>query len=301
MMDKPHAIDRVLSGVTSGMFKWRVMTFETDSWPAIIYGTAWKEEASSTLTRQAILTGYRAVDTANQPRHYNEAGVGEGVRAAMDEGDLARDALFLQTKFTPLAGQGEQAPYDRQAGLAEQIEQSFHSSLEHLGTDYLDSYLLHGPHDPRALSDADWTVWSALETIHERGGARRIGVSNVGVAHLQALLDGGAVKPMAVQNRCFARTGWDRDVRALCAERGIAYQGFSLLTANPFVLSHDAVQRAARGHQVTPQQIVFAFARHKGMIPLTGTTDRRHMTDDLAALDVRLTKETVAAIESIAG
>lgn len=276
------------------------MSFEHETWPAIIYGTAWKEDASSALTRRAITAGYRAIDTANQPRHYNEAGVGEGIKAAMDEAGLARGDLFLQTKFTPLAGQGEQVPYDPQADLAEQVEQSFRSSLKHLGTDYLDSYLLHGPHDPRALTNADWTVWSVLEAIHQRGGASRIGVSNVGIAHLQALLDGAGVKPMAVQNRCFARTGWDRDVRALCAEHGIAYQGFSLLTANPFVLSDDAVQRAADAHRVTPQQVVFAFARHKGMIPLTGTTDGRHMADDLAALEIRLDNETVAAIESIA-
>lgn len=122
----------------------------------------------------------------------------------------------------------------------------------------------------------------------------------MGVAHLQALLDGAAVKPMTVQNRCFARTGWDRDVRALCADHGIAYQGFSMLTANPFVLSDDTVQGAAAAHGLTPQQIVFAFARHKDMIPLTGTTDGRHMADDLAALETHLDKETVAAIESIA-
>lgn len=277
------------------------MGYEHDTWPAIIYGTAWKEDASSALTRRAITTGYRAIDTANQPRHYNEAGVGEGIRAAMDEAGLERGELFLQTKFTPLAGQGAQAPYDRQAPLAEQVEQSFRHSLEHLGTDYLDSYLLHGPHDPRAMSDEDWTVWSALEAVYERGDARRIGVSNVGTTHLEALLDGASIKPMAVQNRCFARNGWDRDVRALCARHGIVYQGFSLLTANPFVLKDEAVQGAARGLGVTPQQIVFAFARQVGMRPLTGTTDATHMAEDLAALEIQLDKEVVAAIEAIAG
>lgn len=277
------------------------MDAEHHTWPRIIYGTAWKEAASSALTRRAILAGYRAIDTANQPRHYNEAGVGEGVQAAMHEAGLARDELFLQTKFTPLAGQGEQLPYDRQAALPEQVAQSVQSSLEHLGTTYLDSCLLHGPHDPRTFTDADWTVWSALEAAHQRGTTRRIGVSNVGAGHLEALLDGASAKPMAVQNRCFARTGWDRDVRGLCAEHGIAYQGFSLLTANPFALQHEAVRRAAREHEVTPAQIVFAFARRVGMIPLTGTTDGQHMTDDLAALEIPLDSDTVATMKAMAG
>lgn len=277
------------------------MSFDGDSWPGIVYGTAWKEAATAGLTRQAIVAGYRAIDTANQPRHYDEAGVGAGVAAAMKESMLERGDLFLQTKFTPLAGQGAQAPYDRQAPLAEQVEQSLRISLEHLGTGYLDSYLLHGPHDPRVLTDADWTVWSTLEAIHQRGDARRIGVSNIGPAHLEALLDTAPVKPMAVQNRCFARTGWDRDMRTLCAGHGIVYQGFSLLTANPLAMSHDAVRAAARRHDATGEQIVFAFARQAGMIPLTGTTDRQHMAEDLAALEIRLDGDTMAAIESMAG
>lgn len=277
------------------------MVFERESWPRIIYGTAWKEAATSELTRRAIDSGYRAIDTANQPRHYDEPGVGNGVEAGMKEAGLERADVFLQTKFTPLAGQGSQVPYERHAALAEQVEQSLRSSLEHLSTSYLDSYLLHGPHDPRVMTDADWTVWSTLEAIHSRGDARHIGVSNVGAGHLEALLDGASVKPMAVQNRCFARTGWDREVRALCAGHGIVYQGFSLLTANPFVLAHDAVRGAAREHGVTSEQIVFAFARQAGMIPLTGTTNRQHMADDLAALEITLDSGTLEAIESMAG
>lgn len=271
----------------------------SNDWPAIFYGTAWKQNATAELTRQAIATGYRAIDTANQPRHYNETGVGEGIAAAIGELELSRDDLFLQTKFTPLDGHGSQVPYERTAPIEEQVEESLQGSLENLGTSFLDSYLLHGPHHPKTFSDKDWAVWSTLEKIYQRGDAKHIGVSNVGIGHLQALVAAANIKPMAVQNRCFAKTGWDRDVRNFCARNGIVYQGFSLLTANPFVMENDQVLELAEQHDVTRQQIVFAFARQVGMIPLTGTTDPQHMADDLAALEITLPDAAVSAIEHV--
>lgn len=276
-------------------------TPETGTWPPIIYGTAWKKNATAELVRQAIAPGYRAIDTANQPRHYNEPGVGQGIAAAMKELGLAREDLFLQSKFTPVDGHGHRIPYDHHAPLEDQIEQSFRGSLNHLNTSYLDSYLLHGPYHPRHMSDADWTVWSTLEKIYQRGDVLRIGVSNVGITHLSELLEGASIKPIAVQNRCFANTGWDRDVRALCAEHGIAYQGFSLLTANPLVRKDAKVRQLADTHNATPEQIIFAFALRVGMIPLTGTTDPQHMADDLATLEITLDDDAAAAIERIAG
>ncbi|MDZ7737349.1 MAG: aldo/keto reductase [Gammaproteobacteria bacterium] len=273
----------------------------SNTWPAILYGTAWKKDASAALTRQAITAGYRAIDTANQPQHYSETGVGEGITAAMNELGLERGDLFLQTKFTPLDGHGSEIPYDPQAPIGEQVEQSLQASLEHLNTDYLDSYLLHGPYHPRRMSEADWEAWSALETIQERGTALRIGISNIAAGHLYDLLSGATVPPMTVQNRCFARSGWDRNVREVCAKHDIAYQGFSLLTANPFMLKDATVLELAGTHDATPEQIVFAFARQVGMIPLTGTTDAQHMTDDLEALAIRLDADAAATIEQIAG
>lgn len=273
----------------------------TTTWPPIIYGTAWKKNATAGLVRQAIAPGYRAIDTANQPRHYNEPGVGEGIAAAMKERGLAREDLFLQSKFTPVDSHGHRIPYDHHAPIEDQVEQSFSGSLNHLNTTWLDSYLLHGPYHPRHMTDAGWTVWSTLEKIHQRGDAKHIGVSNVSISHLQELLEKATIKPMAVQNRCFAKTGWDRDVRAFCVEHGIVYQGFSLLTANPFVLEDAKVRQLADTHNATPEQIVFAFARKIGMIPLTGTTDPQHMADDLAAMEITLDDDAVAAIERIDG
>jgi diketogulonate reductase-like aldo/keto reductase len=106
--------------------------------------------------------------------------------------------------------------------------------------------------------------------------------------------------PAFVQNRCFARLGWDRDIRALCNERNIRYQGFSLLTANVEIAHHAAVLGPAARLNATPAQIIFAFAQSIGMLPLTGTTDHQHMKEDLAAVALPILPHETSAIECAA-
>src|SRR5437773_7971947 len=113
--------------------------------PDFLYGTAWKEDRTPALTELALRMGFRGIDTANQRRHYNEAGVGEGLAAAYRAGVVTRADLFLQTKFTYRGGQDHRLPYDPAARLSVQIEQSLAGSLEHLATDHMDSLVLHGP------------------------------------------------------------------------------------------------------------------------------------------------------------
>jgi diketogulonate reductase-like aldo/keto reductase len=265
--------------------------------PAFLYGTAWKEERTEALTRLALRAGFRGVDTANQRRHYVEASVGDAVESAVSEGAVARADLFLQTKFTFLAGQDERLPYDPRADVATQVRQSFESSLAHLHTTYLDSYLLHGPTYREGLAAEDWAAWREMERLAGDGKTRLVGVSNVSPGQLSALYAGATVKPAFVQNRCFASTGWDRDVRAFCRDHGIAYQGFSLLTANARVLASAPVARIAAGHRRSPAQIVFRFAQRVGMVPLTGTSSEAHMKEDLATLDFQLSDDEVTVIE----
>jgi diketogulonate reductase-like aldo/keto reductase len=111
----------------------------------------------------------------------------------------------------------------------------------------------------------------------------------------------GAELPRFVQNRCFARLGWDREVRALCRDRSIVYQGFSLLTANPEVLHDPLVAGIAARGGVTGAQVVFRFAQAIGMLPLTGTSDPEHMVQDLASHGLALSPDEVRTIESLAG
>ena len=269
--------------------------------PDFLYGTAWKEERTPALTELALRTGFRGIDTANQRRHYVESGVGQGLAAACRAGVVTRGDVFLQTKFTYQGGQDHRLPYDPAATLSTQVAQSMASSLEHLGTDHVDSYVLHGPASGRGWSEHDAEVWAAMVEEREAGRARRLGVSNVSPRHLEQMLATGAEAPAFVQNRCFARLGWDRDVRAFCADRRIVYQGFSLLTANPEVLRHPLVARIAARGPATPAQVVFRFAQAIGMLPLTGTTDPEHMKQDLASHALALSADEVQAIESLVG
>jgi diketogulonate reductase-like aldo/keto reductase len=269
--------------------------------PEFLYGTAWKEDRTSALTELALRTGFRGIDTANQRRHYFEAGVGEALAAAYGAGVVTRADLFLQTKFTYAGGQDHRLPYDPTADLATQVAQSLASSLEHLATDHVDSFVLHGPASGRGWTGDDAAVWAAMAKERDAGRTRLLGVSNVSLRHLQQMVSGGAEPPAFVQNRCFARFGWDRDVRAFCGERGIVYQGFSLLTANPEVLRHPVVASIAAGQKVTPAQVVFRFARAVGMLPLTGTSDVAHMKQDLASRDLALSPDEVETIESLVG
>jgi diketogulonate reductase-like aldo/keto reductase len=167
--------------------------------------------------------------------------------------------------------------------------------------DYLDAYLLHGPYTRFGLVQEDWHVWRGLEALHRRGLARMIGISNVSTQQLQLLLQDAEIKPMIVQNRCFANQGWDRAVRQLCRKHDILYQGFSLLTANPQILAHPVVRRLSAELKATPAQVIFRFSVQVGMVALTGTTDGAHMRQDLAAMSLELTSEQVEAIESLAG
>ena len=112
--------------------------------PTFMYGTAWKKETTGDLVQLAINSGFRAIDTANQLIHYNEALVGQALHRIVQQG-ITRKSLFLQTKFTPVSGQDHRTPYDPTASITQQVKQSFQSSLEHLQTDYLDSYICMDP------------------------------------------------------------------------------------------------------------------------------------------------------------
>jgi diketogulonate reductase-like aldo/keto reductase len=267
--------------------------------PCFLYGTAWKEQETKRLTELALRQGFRGIDTANQRRHYNEAAVGQAVTASVEGGLVARKDLFLQTKFTFQPGQDHRLPYDPKAPIAVQVEQSFASSLEHLGTDVIDSYLLHGPSQRIVLAPADWEAWRAMEAIQESGRARLLGVSNVTLEQIQGLCRQAHVQPRFVQNRCYADRGWDRDVRQFCASNGLAYQGFSLLTANRKVMAHPELSRIAERHGRTVSQIIFRFALDVGMMPLTGTTNVGHMQADLGVFDFCLDPDEVKRIERL--
>jgi diketogulonate reductase-like aldo/keto reductase len=252
--------------------------------PRILYGTAWKKDETESLVRTALLQGFRGIDTACQPKHYHEAGVGAALR-----GTLARTDLYLQTKFTPLSGQDPaRIPYDPKASLAEQVRQSLAVSLRNLGTDYLDCLVLHSPLPSRRRTQE---VWRTMESMVESREVRQLGISNCyRLEELEALFDSARYKPAVVQNRFYADTGYDREIRAFCRQHGMIYQCFWTLTANPQVLAHRTVRELATKHRRTPAQLLFRYLTQNDIVPLTGTRSEIHMREDLAIFDFELTQ-----------
>src|SRR5712671_572606 len=140
--------------------------------PSIMYGTAWKEERTQALISKAIACGFRAIDAANQRKHYVEAGVGAAIAAAVASGNVTREQLFVQTKFTYQRGQDHRLPYDPNADPATQVQQS------------IDSSILHSPSRAYGLGETDWLTWRAMEDAVRAGRVGLLGVSNVSFEQL---------------------------------------------------------------------------------------------------------------------
>lgn len=247
--------------------------------PLLIYGSAWKKEQTAGLVERAVLAGFRGIDTACQPKHYNEEGVGEALRVLEKRG-IPRSALFLQTKFTPLPGHDPlRLPYDPNADISAQVHQSFQVSQRNLGTDYVDSLVLHSPYS--RFEDL-LAAWKALEEIHRAGGARRLGISNCYDLQLfKRFFEAVEIKPAILQNRFYRETGYDKELRAWSRERSVIYQSFWTLTANPHILQNPVLKDMARDYQRTDAQIFFRYLTQIGLVPLTGTTSEIHMKEDL--------------------
>ncbi len=262
--------------------------------PRIVYGTAWKKARTAELVTQAITLGFRGIDTAGQPKHYFEAGVGTGLAAGLQAG-VARADLYLQTKFTPRAGQDPaQMPYPPNARLEAQVLQSFESSLRNLQTDYVDGLLLHSPLTEAAEMRE---VWATMEAIWEGGRARQLGISNCyELSALEALYREARIKPAVVQNRFHARTHYDSAIRAFCVKRGILYQSFWTLTANPQLLAHARIRALALTHRRTAAQILFRYLTQLEIVPLIGTTSLQHMREDLAIFEFELNADEQAGL-----
>lgn len=265
--------------------------------PRMIYGTAWKKADTEQLVTMALQEGFRGIDTACQPRHYNEPGVGAGIAAALGP-SLQRADLYLQTKFTPASGQDPaRIPYDPSAPLPEQVMQSFAASLSNLRTEYLDALVLHSP---LATGRETLEAWRAMESLVERGSVRQLGISNCyRLEQLQALHRSARIKPAVLQNRFYADTGYDTELRAFCRSEHLIYQSFWTLTANKQILEDPVMSAFASVHGCRPPQILFRYLVESGVVPLTGTRSRTHMREDLRIFEFELSEAERGTIDAL--
>jgi diketogulonate reductase-like aldo/keto reductase len=266
--------------------------------PHILYGTAWKAEKTADCVQRALGAGFRGIDTACQPKHYHEPGVGEGIAAFLQAGEHTRQDLYLQTKFTALSGQDpKRVPYDARAPLADQVAQSLQASLRNLRVEYLDCVVLHSP---LSRERDTFVVWRAMEQAVEQGLVRQLGISNCyDVDVFTRLCRQASVQPAVLQNRFYADTGYDKALRALCRARQIVYQSFWTLTANPQLLAHGVLVALCNKYKRTPAQILFRYLTQSGIAPVTGTQSLDHMREDLAIFDFALDAIEKAAIDAL--
>ncbi|KAH9896138.1 Aldo/keto reductase [Cubamyces lactineus] len=254
----------------------------------IIYGTAWKKERTAALVVSAVLHGFRAIDTACQPKHYREDLVGVALQTLQNEHGIKREDLFVQTKYTPIGGQdtSQPLPYDPETDIPTQIQASVQTSLSNLHTTYLDGLLLHSP--LRTLSQT-LTAWQTLVGLQDSGVVRKIGVSNTyDVSTLEALERDGGRRPDVVQNRWYEGNGWDNDVWTYCQEKHIQYQSFWTLSGSPTLLRHPSIRAICKAKGCTPAQALFRIAQLHGITPLSGTTNETHMDEDIAVEAISL-------------
>lgn len=265
--------------------------------PLQIYGTAWKQEKTADLVELAIQKGFRGIDTACQPRHYSEPLVGEGIGRAYSSG-LQRSDFFIQTKFTPFGGQDpNRCPYDPSTPIEDQIRKSLSVSLENLKTDYLDSLVLHSP---LSSWEENKRAWEVFESFVEEGVVKQIGISNCYDPNFFVhLFNESKIKPSVLQNRFYADSGYDKELRAFCNEKGVYYQSFWTVNANVPIWNSPVVIELANRLKKSPIQIYFRALIQEKIHPLYGTTNPSHMEEVMDLLRFSLEQEDCDKIRAI--
>jgi alcohol dehydrogenase (NADP+) len=243
------------------------------SMPALGFGTLIADAATTTsATAGALEAGYRHFDCAE--RYRNEREVGEALRVGLATGGIAREDLFVTTKLW----NSNHRP--------ERVEPAFESSLERLGLDYLDLYLIHTPfafqpgdeQDPRdengnVIYDKGVTLletWKAMEDLVDRGRCRAIGLSDIGLDELRPLYESARIKPAAVQMEAHPYLP-ETELLEFCKERGIVFLAFAPLGhgIRPGPLEDPVVSQIAARIDRTPAQVLLAWAIQRGGALLT--------------------------------
>ncbi|TWK45180.1 MULTISPECIES: aldo/keto reductase [Bacillus] len=228
--------------------------------------------------KTAIKHGYRSIDTA--AIYGNEEGVGQGIREGLKEAGISREDLFVTSKV-----------WNDDLGYDETIA-AYEASLEKLGLDYLDLYLIHWPVEGRYKA-----AWKALETLYEQGRVKAIGVSNFHVHHLEDLLKDAAVKPVIDQVEYHPRLT-QKELQAFCRSHSIQLQAWSPLMQGQ-LLSHPLLKDIADKHGKTPAQVILRWDLQNGVITIPKSTKAERIAQNADVFDFELTLEEMKQIDGL--
>ena len=228
------------------------------------------------VVETAIDAGYRHVDTAKL--YGNERGVGDGVRAS----GIPREEVFVTTKV-----------WDDDHGYDATLR-AFDASLERLGFEYVDLYLIHWPVPSRNLYVE---TWRALETLAADGRARSIGVSNFAIHHIERLLAETDVVPAINQVELHP---WlpQRELRAFDASRGILTEAWSPL-ARGRVIGDPVLDAIAARHDRSPAQVVIRWHLQSGTVVIPKSVTAERIRQNIDVFDFELDADDIAAIDSL--
>ncbi|MFD8079301.1 aldo/keto reductase [Streptomyces sp. NPDC059718] len=235
------------------------------------------DDEAATAVATALEAGYRSIDTAALYR--NERGTGRAIAAS----GIPREELFVTTKL-----------WNTDQGHDNALR-AFDASLDKLGLDHVDLYLIHWPTPARGLYGE---TWRALEKIHADGRARAIGVSNFPVAQLQHLLDEGGVVPALNQIELHPNLP-QSELRAFHAGHGIATEAWSPLGQGRGLLDEPALAALAAKHGRTPAQVVLRWHLQLGNVVIPKSVTPSRIRENIDVFGFELDGEDLAAIDAL--
>jgi methylglyoxal/glyoxal reductase len=224
--------------------------------------------------KAAIKNGYKSIDTA--AIYKNEEGVGQAIK----ESGVPREELFITTKV-----------WNSDQGY-ESTLQAFETSLEKLGLDYLDLYLIHWPGKNKYKE-----TWKALEKLYKDGRVRAIGVSNFKVHHLQDLISDAEIKPMVNQVEYHPHLT-QKDLLEYCQSEGIQLEAWSPLKQGE-LLSDPTINELAEKHQKSAAQIILRWDLQNKVVTIPKSIKEQRIIENANIFDFELSTEDMARIDAL--
>lgn len=228
--------------------------------------------------KTAIKHGYRSIDTA--AIYKNEEGVGQGIREGIKEASISREDLFVTSKV-----------WNSDQGYESTLA-AFETSLNKLGLDYLDLYLIHW-----AVEGKYKETWKALERIYKAGKVRAIGVSNFQIHHLQDLMQDAEIKPMVNQVEYHPRLT-QKELQAFCKEQEIQLEAWSPLMKGQ-LLDNPTLQKIADKYDKSIAQVILRWDLQNGVVTIPKSTKEHRIIENANIFDFELTKEDMEKINSL--
>lgn len=235
-------------------------------------------DETANCVRTAIVNGYRSIDTAAM--YGNEAGVGRGVREAIEETGLSREDVFITSKVW-----NSDLGYD--SALA-----AYEASLEKLGLDYLDLYLVHWPVEGKYKD-----TWRALEKLYKDGRVRAIGVCNFQIHHLENVLKDVDIVPMVNQVE-YHPLLTQEELHQFCKARNIQLEAWSPLMQGK-LLDHPVLEEIAMKTEKTPAQVILRWDLQNGVITIPKSSKEPRIIQNAKIFDFELTDEDMERISAL--